>query len=426
MAYDIRMKFVFPAVFAALAIAVAAALAVFASDPRTDTVCALERIRDAMTRSHAGWQCLHYAAARGDLRAVAAALDAGASRDARTKRGQTPLILAAANGRLAVTQALIRRQAELEARDGRNGFTALHWAAQRYHPAVARALLAAGARVDAQNKWQQTPLWQASWQDDQGNTEIAHILVAAGADIHKADNKGNTPLLMAALAGHRPMVRYLLELGADMQARNDEKRTALFQAVTGGHEDVVRLLLARGADPNNDTDGTVPLQQALVRGERRIADLLQANGATGYRRYAADAALQRGQKAYDDGNFDTALRAFAAAIALQPDDPAGYYWRGLTFIDSNAPRDAEADLAMALRLDRGNNDARTALARLYVEQGQYKQAVGALGPLLDNQPDNARALFMLGQSHHGLGENARASTLFARACDLGFEPACAR
>lgn len=412
--------------FAVLVIAAATALAVFATNPRIDLVCGIERVRDAAQKTHTGWRCIHYAAARGDARAVAAALDDRVSGNLRTTRGQTPLILAAQHGRLDVVRALIARGVELEARDGRNGFTALHWAASEYHPAVARALLAAGAEVDAENKWNQTPLWQASWQADQGNTEIAHILIAAGADIRAAGDKGNTPLLMAARAGHTPMIDYLLRLGADIGTRNKQGRTPLFQAVAGDQPEAVRLLLARGADPNVSAGGVAPLELALGEGHREIAELLEANGATGYTRYAAATAFKRGQRAYADGRYDDAIQAYGAAIALRPDDARAYYRRGLAFMASGAKREAETDLDQAIRIDPDNADAREALARLYVDRGDYNDAVTTLDRLLEMQPDNARALYLLGESRHGLGDTAAASTRFSRACSLGFQPACSR
>ncbi|GAB3678336.1 ankyrin repeat domain-containing protein [Salinisphaera aquimarina] len=416
------MKFL----LAAILIAGAAALGVLALDPTMDAACAASRIRDRVGDRHHDWQCIHYAAARGSVSAVEAALANGVSKNLRTRRGQTPLILAAENGRLDIVRRLIQADAQLEARDGRNGFTALHWAAERYRPAIARALIAAGAAVNAENKWNQTPLWQASWQADQGNTEIAHILVSGGADIHRADEHGNTPLLMAARAGHRPMVDYLLTLGADIEARNDHGRTPLYQAVAGGHADCVRLLLARGADPNRSAAGIAPLQLALDKSEREIADLLQANGATDYSRYAAMAAMKHGRMAYTDGDYPGAIRAFGAAITMQPQLADAYYRRGLAFKASGALSDARADLSEALALDAGNNDAREALARLYVDTGDYQRALAPLGRLLDDQPDNARALYLLGESRHGLGDVSSASDYFSQACGLGFKPACSR
>ncbi|MES1925683.1 ankyrin repeat domain-containing protein [Salinisphaera sp. T31B1] len=413
-------------VLAGFAIALTAALGVIAFDPHMDIRCAVSTIHDRATDKHRGWQCLHYAAARGDRAGVESILDNGLSVNLRTRRGRTPLILAAQHGHLGVVHALLARHAGLEARDGQNGFTALHWAADRYHPAIARALLVHGARVDAANKWNQTPLWQAAWQTDQANTEIAHILVAAGADFDHPDIHGNTPLLMAARAGHRPMIAYLLDLGADINARNRQGQTPLYQAVAGGHPGAVRLLLARGAPPDAAVVGQTPLARAVTDDRPEIIDLLRANGATGYRRYAAERALRRGRAAYTDGRYADAVAAFSDAIAFQPDQAQAYYRRGLARAATGASEPAAADLRAAIAYDDQLHAAREALARLYVDHGDFARAIAPLGRLVAAEPDNPRALYLLGESRRGLGEAERAGPYFAKACALGFEPACSR
>lgn len=413
-------------VFAIVLIVAASALGTLAFDPHMDIGCAWAKARDAITERHPGWQCIHQAAMRDDTSAVRAGLDNGRSPDVRTPRGQTPLIIAAEYGSLSVAKLLISRRALLEARDARNGFTALHWSAQNYHPAIARALIAAGAKVNAENKWQQTPLWVSAWQPEQGNTEIAHILTAAGADVTRADHRHNTPLIMAARSGHRPMIAYLLDQGAAIDAHNDKGRRPLFQAVAGGHPQAVRLLLARGADPNAQAAGVAPLALALEKGDRDIAELLAANGATGYKKYAARAALARGTRAYANDDYESAIQAFSAVIALGPSAGQAYYRRGLAFAANGATQDAELDLRQALTIDSDNAEAQEALARLYVDDGRYERAISALEPLLADHPDNARALYLLAESHRSLGDASQATDHFGRACALGFKPACGR
>jgi len=420
-------------ILAIVALGLLGAVTALALDPEMDAACAIASLGDRTSQTHPHWHCIHYAAARGDRSAVAASLQNGVSANRRTGHGQTPLMLAAREGRLAVVQDLLAVDAGLQARDDRQGFTALQWAADRYHPAVARALLDAGAKVDAANRWGQTSLWQAAGRRDQGNTEIAHILVAAGADFTHADIDGNTPLLRAAHAGHRPMVAYLLELGADINGRNNRGETPLWRAVTADHADSVRLLLARGADPNDDVGGIAPLEQALIQNADNghpvhgdIVALLRANGATGYAHYAASAARRRGRDAYTSGHYRGAIEAFSTAIRLEPESAEAFYRRGLANDDDGQHTDAAADLARALELEPGLHDAREALARLVVRDGEYARAVDLLNPLVEDQPENARALYLLGESHRGLGEVDRAVGYFKRACTLGFKQACAQ
>lgn len=229
---------------------VAAALGAIAVSPQVDGICLVQKTLHFGDEEHRRWACLHYAAARGDLEALEWILAEGGDVDVRNGAGRTPLAEAAKRGRLEAVRTLLDHGAEIDVYDTRSGFTPLHLAAEDNRAAVVRRLLASGANVNARNQWNQTPLWQAAWQDWHGNTEVAHTLVAHGAAVDVADDKGHTPLHMAARAGHTPMVAFLIEAGADIEHRNDKGLTPLHQAVIGGHADTVRLLLDRGADPD--------------------------------------------------------------------------------------------------------------------------------------------------------------------------------
>jgi ankyrin len=243
-------------IFLVLVLMITAVLGAALASPQVDATCLAQRALHLGDDDRDRWSCLHYAAARGDVRAV---------------------------GRLAAVRTLLRHGAEVDVYDTQSGFTPLHLAAEGNHAAVVRRLLAASASVDARNQWDQTPLWQTAWQAWHGNTEVAHILVARGARIDVTDDKGHTPLHMAARAGHTPMVAFLLDAGADLEHRSDKGLTPLYQAVTGGHPDTVRLLLERGADPEVRADGVSALELARREHRDTITGLLLAHMQSGDR-----------------------------------------------------------------------------------------------------------------------------------------------
>ena len=51
--------------------------------------------------------------------------------------------------------------------------------------------------------------------------EVVRALVAAGADINKANNNGVTPLITASEQDHLPVVQYLVTAGADVNCALD-------------------------------------------------------------------------------------------------------------------------------------------------------------------------------------------------------------
>src|SRR5262249_46253596 len=81
----------------------------------------------------------------GDAKAVAAALDGGADVNGRNEIGVTALWIAAAKDKLDVVETLVRRGADVNARDGIWYSTPLSSAVGGKHLAAAELLIKAGA-----------------------------------------------------------------------------------------------------------------------------------------------------------------------------------------------------------------------------------------------------------------------------------------
>lgn len=90
-------------------------------------------------------EALREAARAGDLTKVDALLAAGAPVDAPARYGQTALYFAAEQGHLAVARRLVERGANVNVEDGFLGASALEMALQGGHRELARHLLAHGA-----------------------------------------------------------------------------------------------------------------------------------------------------------------------------------------------------------------------------------------------------------------------------------------
>ena len=77
------------------------------------------------------------------------------------------------------------------------------------------------------------------------------------------NDKGWTPLHLAADGGSVEVASALLDAGAPPSARNGSGLTPLHIAALMGRVDVARLLLARGADPvASDGGGKAPAEYA--------------------------------------------------------------------------------------------------------------------------------------------------------------------
>jgi ankyrin repeat protein len=142
--------------------------------------------------------------------------------------------------------AALARGADVNAAQG-DGMTALHWAAERGRPGIARSLLAKGARAGVTTRLgAYTPLHLAARR---GHADVAMLLLEAGADAGAVSTTGVSPLHLAAASGSRAIVEALLARGAAVDAREPQwGQTPLMFAAAAGRTDVVRVLVAKGAD----------------------------------------------------------------------------------------------------------------------------------------------------------------------------------
>ncbi len=87
---------------------------------------------------------------------------------------------------------------------------------------------------------------------EEGRSDVARELLAAGADVNEKGEKGMTALHLASLAGHTDVVRILLKGGAKGNMKDNHAMTALHLASLTGHADVVEVLMGAGTEVTDD------------------------------------------------------------------------------------------------------------------------------------------------------------------------------
>ena len=98
-------------------------------------------------------------------------------------------------------------------------------------------------------------------------------------DLFGQDVYGDTPLHYAVSSGHTEIAELLIDAGADLEAKNPAVGTPLLFAVLQGHKEVVELLIAEGADVNaKDIADRTPVDVAIRYKLTEIADLLRKHG----------------------------------------------------------------------------------------------------------------------------------------------------
>lgn len=129
----------------------------------------------------------------------------GVDIDARSRNGDTALMIAALQGNTAFALALIDKGAEIN----RPGWTALHYAAASGSVAIIRQLLEESAFIDAESPNRTTPIMMAARG---GHVEAVQLLIYEGADLMQKNELGLTAADFARAQGHDKLARAIDDL----------------------------------------------------------------------------------------------------------------------------------------------------------------------------------------------------------------------
>jgi ankyrin repeat protein len=188
-------------------------------------------------------------------------------------RGTTPLLHAVFNGQINIVKLLLASSGiDVDCQDNR-GISALFYVSGRGQTDLARMLVGAGARVDCIDKNNVTPLLYAAAN---GHIDIVRILVGAGAPVDCIDKNNATPLLYAAAYGHIDIVQILVQADAPVDCIDKHNGTPLLYAVANGHIDIVQILVEAGANVHFvNYDGLTPIALAEKAGYAEIVRFLR-------------------------------------------------------------------------------------------------------------------------------------------------------
>ncbi len=161
-----------------------------------------------------------------------------------------PLPDAARQGNWEMVRSLINSGVKGDAVDAADsdGTRPLHWAVRADETEIADLLLKAGADANAPNRLGVTALYLATVN---GNAAIIRNLLDHGSNANQVEKTGETVLMVAARSGSADAVKALLEHGAKPNTTEPQLQlTALMIAAEAGFADEVRILLEYKADIN--------------------------------------------------------------------------------------------------------------------------------------------------------------------------------
>ena len=92
---------------------------------------------------------------------------------------------------------------------------------------------------------------EATWD---GNIESVKQQLAAGADVNAKNKYGWTPLLITAGEGHKELVELFIAKGADVNAKTNLEGTPLDQAIGRNHPEIADILRKHGGKTKKELE----------------------------------------------------------------------------------------------------------------------------------------------------------------------------
>ena len=191
-----------------------------------------------------------------------------------TKDSITPLHDAASElGDLSLVQCLVERGVDVNISNC-NGATALHCSCRWGHLSIVEYLTSLPQINYTKDSWDRTSIHFAA---EFGQAHIVKYLIeSCKHDVNIEDKYGNTPLYMACIYNHLPVVEYLTAQ-PNCNINSNNERHPLIAAADKEHLEIVKHLIeSSGCDINVREKGTgsTPLHKACYNGSLSIVEYL--------------------------------------------------------------------------------------------------------------------------------------------------------
>ncbi|XP_046553082.1 ankyrin repeat domain-containing protein 50-like [Haliotis rubra] len=207
----------------------------------------VDKEADVSLLDEAGDNILHCACRGGDVKVVKYILSQEmVDINSRGYGKKTPVMVAGEEGHKGVVELLVKFGADLSL-NGKSGSNILHYACSSGQFDVVKYVLSLNeVDIDSRGWKKRTPVMAAAVK---GHKEVVELLVKHGADLSISEKSGSNILHLACSNGQFGVVEYVLSLNSvDINRRGYMKRTPVMIAAESGHKEVVELLVKHGAN----------------------------------------------------------------------------------------------------------------------------------------------------------------------------------
>lgn len=276
-----------------------------------------------------GNTALHAAAKVGDKDLVSFLLIKGADSTLKNDDGDTPLFVSVKNGKYSTSTLLAEIGENIFATDSdgknaidlitaydtdewydafitekicniedSNGNTIIHYFVKTQNQKAINKCIEKNIYLSKENAEGKTPLALAYENvNDLKSVEIAASLIMAKCEpvrgefsyfedavrthnVSLRSDDNQTPMHIAAGAGHSGIIQYLIKNGASTKAQNNLGSTPLHEAVRRGNVEIIKILLNNGANINaRDSLGKTPILIPITKSQNEIYTVLLMNKA---------------------------------------------------------------------------------------------------------------------------------------------------
>jgi ankyrin repeat protein/predicted DNA-binding WGR domain protein len=191
---------------------------------------------------------IHYAACSASVQALQYLISQNVDPKDHDNVKRTPLMYAARAGRVENVRFLIENNRSIPAAKDRQGYSAIHLAAENGHTEVIKVLIEAGVKVALGGPDRKTALHIAAAR---GDLEMVQFLVENNAKVTVKDKMKRSPLVLACKNGNLQVAAYLLQQGSPFVEGDSSGNTPLHYACAYGYPELIEVLMRAGANPNS-------------------------------------------------------------------------------------------------------------------------------------------------------------------------------